>query len=168
MYDPPHLLKNIRNNLKKSGFSCNGVESSWSYKESLFLFDRKNRYRMAPKLIYRHIYLPSFASLRVRFAAQFLSHTVAAGLSTLVESTSCLRKQRRQPPAENFDQFFNAFNSATWKAIQRMRHGFMATSGHKEFLLHILSWLTSLQSHSNWKLPCMNGWIMDIHALLSL
>lgn len=100
MYDPPHLLKNIRNNLKKSGFSCNGVESSWSYKESLFLFDRKNRYRMAPKLIYRHIYLPSFASLRVRFAAQFLSHTVAAGLSTLVESTSCLRKQRRQPPLQ--------------------------------------------------------------------
>ena len=169
MYDPPHLLKNIRNNLKKSGFSCNGVESSWSYKESLFLFDRKNRYRMAPKLIYRHIYLPPFASLRVRFAAQFLSHTVAAGLSTLLESTVLPPEAEETATfAENFDQFFNAFNSATWKANQRMQHGFMATSDHKEFLLHILSWLTSLQSHSNWKLPCMNGWIMDIHALLSL
>ena len=67
---------------------------------------------MAPKLIYRHIYLPSFASLRVRFAAQFLSHTVAAGLSTLVESTSCLRKQRRQPPLQKISTSFSMLLTA--------------------------------------------------------
>ena len=169
LYDPSHLLKNIRNNLKKSGFSSNGVESSWSHIESLFLFDRKNRYRMASKLTYRQIYLPPFASLRVRFAAQVLSHTVAAGFSTLVESTVLPPEAKETATfAENFDQLFNAFNSATWKANQRMRHAFTATSGHKEFLLYILSWLTTLQSHSNRKLPCINGWIMDIQSLLSL
>ena len=124
---------------------------------------------MASKLTHRQIYLPPFASLRVRFAAQVLSHTVAAGLSTLVESTVLPPEAEETATfAENFDQLFNAFNSATWKANQRMRHAFTATSGHKEFLLCILSWLTTLQSHSNRKLPCINGWIMDIQALLSL
>ncbi len=31
MYDPPHLLKNIRNNLKKHGFVVDDKAVSWTH-----------------------------------------------------------------------------------------------------------------------------------------
>ena len=39
---------------------------------------------MAPKLKDKHIDLPPFSTMHVNLAAQILSHSVAAGISTLV------------------------------------------------------------------------------------
>lgn len=49
MYDPPQLLKNVRSNLKKSGFIVNNTEVKWCYIEQLYEDDKKNPVRMAPK-----------------------------------------------------------------------------------------------------------------------
>ena len=38
-YDPPHLLKNIRNNFQKSGFTVWERRAGWSFIEDLFEFD---------------------------------------------------------------------------------------------------------------------------------
>ncbi|GFN89473.1 THAP domain-containing protein 9 [Plakobranchus ocellatus] len=68
--------------------------------------------RLASKLSKRHIELPNFAKLKVSLAVQVLSHTVAAGISTMVSFKAL-------PPdatataqfVEKFDQLFNCFNS---------------------------------------------------------
>ena len=39
-YDPPHLLKNIRNNLKKGGLQFDGEKVSWKYIVDFFKFDK--------------------------------------------------------------------------------------------------------------------------------
>ena len=77
IYDPPHLLKNIRNNLMKQGFIVNDKPVQWRYVTEFYYFDKANAIRMAHKLHDKHINLPPFASMRV------LSHSVAAGISTL-------------------------------------------------------------------------------------
>ena len=50
IYDPPHLIKSIRNNLKKSGFARNGKDIEWGYIRQFFHVDSTNSVRMAPKL----------------------------------------------------------------------------------------------------------------------
>jgi len=169
MYDPPHLLKNIRNNLKKSGFRMNNKEIKWSYIEQFFEFDKKCGVRMAPKLTSKHIHLPPFAGLRVKYATQILSHSVAAGLSFMVAAK--LLPEEAQETAlflENFDQLFNAFNSGLTHSPQRMRHALSDTSGHIKFLEEMKIWLGVLQSQLPRSLPCVAGWLMTCNSLLSL
>lgn len=85
MYDPPHLLKNIRNNLKKNGFTVDGNEISWSHIVQFYENDSRKAIRLAPRLKKTHIELPPFAPLRVCLATQVLSHSVAAGMSAMVD-----------------------------------------------------------------------------------
>ena len=82
-YDPPHLLKNIRNNFKRHGFLWKGTEIKWKYVADFYDFDKGNKIRLAPKLTDAHIELPPFKTMRVNLAAQVLSHSVAAGICTL-------------------------------------------------------------------------------------
>ena len=40
LYDPPHLWKNILNNLKKTDFEINGKIVSWQYTADFYNFDK--------------------------------------------------------------------------------------------------------------------------------
>ena len=57
MYDPPHLLKSMRNNLKTYNFNVRGNLVKWQYVEDLFKFDMSQRIKLAPRLTERHIVL---------------------------------------------------------------------------------------------------------------
>ena len=45
---------------------------------NLFEFDKKNPVKMASKLTHKHIYLPAFTAVRVKYVTQVLSHTIAS------------------------------------------------------------------------------------------
>ncbi|KAK7496579.1 hypothetical protein BaRGS_00012231, partial [Batillaria attramentaria] len=124
---------------------------------------------MAPKLTDKHIKLPPFAPLRVKYAAQVMSHTVAAGISTLV-TFGVLPPEAEATAAflETFDRLFNAFNSGSRTSNRKMRHALNEKSGHAEFLTETLLWLKSLHSNSSRALPCIAGWCLTIRALLLL
>ena len=84
MYDPPHLLKNIRNNLKKTGYTVNGQKISWEHISSFYYKDiNTGPLRYAPSLTEKHIRLPPFAALRVCQATQVFSHYVAVGIAAI-------------------------------------------------------------------------------------
>ena len=69
LYDPPHLLKNIRNNFKRHGFLWKGNEIKWKYVSDFYDFDKGNKIRLAPKLTDAHIEVPPFKTMRVNLAA---------------------------------------------------------------------------------------------------
>ncbi|XP_025107337.1 uncharacterized protein LOC112572044 [Pomacea canaliculata] len=169
MYDPPHLLKNICNNLKKHGFLVNGSLCSWEHVENFFKFDKQNSVRMAPKLTEKHMILPPFSKMNVSLAAQVLSHSVAAGISTLVQFGT-LPDAAKQTALfiERFDQLFNAFNSSRLSSGRQMGHAMSRSSGHKEFLCDTLQWLRTVETPSSNALPCLTGWKMTVQALLEL
>ena len=169
MLDPPHLLKNTRNNLKKTGFMVDGQLVKWDYIERFYYTDCKNSVRMAPKLSQKHIDLPPFSPLRVKLATQVLSHSVAAGISTMV-TLGALPKEAEHTAlfVEKMDQIFNMFNSGSLTSNSKMRHAMTSTSGHTAFLQECLTWMKSVQSCTKRALPCLNGWEMAMQCLLLL
>ena len=48
VYDPPHLLKNVRNNFMKSNYKYDNVEIKWQYIVDFYNIDQAMSIRMAP------------------------------------------------------------------------------------------------------------------------
>ena len=170
MYDPPHLMKSIRNNFKRHGYKYGTDDVSWRYIEKFYEMDAALPIRMAPKLTKRHIAVPAFADLSVKLAVQVLSHTVAAGITTMV------RLKALEPNASataNFissmDKLFNCFNSRNFSNKAPMAHAFSASSGHVAFLQHACEDFKRLRcKNKTGSLPCLTGWQLSINCLLQL
>src|SRR6218665_1253648 len=109
IYDPPHLLKNIRNNFRKHDFVLGSGDNrqnvSWNHVKEFYEFDRNLPIRMAPRLTDKHLDMPPFASMRVNLAAQVLSHSVAAGIQTLCHLGKLDKNAEHRPTAKFIDMF---------------------------------------------------------------
>ena len=168
-YDPPHLLKNVRNNLKRADLQVGDNMASWQHIVDFYNFDKMQMIQMAPKLKDKHIELPPFASMRVNLAAQVLSHSVAAGISTLV-----VLKQLNEDAKyttqfiEHFDVLFNCFNSRNLKSSQKLGKAFSDRSGHHGFLKDSLKLLNTIKTKGGAELPCIFGWKLNIVSLFGL
>ena len=142
IYDPPHLLKNVRNNLMKSNFTYDDVEIKWQYVVDFYNLDKTMSIKMAPKLTDKHITLPPFTSMRVNLAVQTLSHSVAAEINTLCtlghlsEDASATAEF-----VETMDQLFNSFNSASVFSTHKHKNAMSDTSNHTQFLNSCLRFL---------------------------
>ena len=86
---------------------------------------------MAPKLKDKHIDLPPFSTIHVNLAAQVLSHSVAAGISTLASLKHLPESVMYTAQfVEQFDALFITFNSQLLKSSQRLGHLFFSSSHH--------------------------------------
>ena len=173
MYDPPHLLKSIRNNLKAHGMTLDDDEIKWSYIKEFYDYDtaKAKGIRMAPKLGEAHFSMSNSSGnkMSVPLAAQILSHTVGAGMNVMIETGRL--PQEATPTVElieRMDQLFNAFNGRTYTSPAVMRHAMHDSSGHKEFLNETLAWLKKLKTNSPKQPYCIKGWQLSITALLGL
>lgn len=84
--DPPHAIKAVRNNFYKNNINYNGALILWKFVEQFYEIDKKNNIRLAPKLTDCHIAPNNFEKMKVRYATQVLSATVAASLQKLILS----------------------------------------------------------------------------------
>ena len=62
-YDLPHLLKNVRNNLKKADLRIAEGVVSWQHIVDFYNFDKCLPIQMASKLKDTHIELPPFSAM---------------------------------------------------------------------------------------------------------
>lgn len=170
MYDPPHLLKNICNNFKNNSIYVNGSLCTCDHVKTFCHFDRKSLVRLAPKLMEKHLTLAAFSKISVKLAAQVLSHSVAAGMSSLAQ-LDVLSAEANQTAQyiELMDVLFNAFNSGSVKnSGKQMGHAMSEPSGYKDFFLESLQWLDTVTMPSSHSRPCLARWRIAIHALLGL
>ena len=84
MFDPPHLIKCIRNNLMKYTFKFDQYTAKWQDIEEFYTKDKELPIRAAPKLTEKHIRPNNFSNMKVKYATQVLSHTVAASICMYV------------------------------------------------------------------------------------
>ena len=86
MFDPPHLMKSIRNALVNYdiGFE-GGFIASWKFVKALWSLDTVRSLRLVPRLTAKHIFLGLGKKMSVRLAVQVFSHSVHAGLMTYKE-----------------------------------------------------------------------------------
>jgi hypothetical protein len=91
MFDSPHLLKSVRNNLEKHDFVLDGKRISWEHLRKFFEYDIANvsEIRLAPKLSHNHIYTPPLRHMKVKYATQIFSHTVYAALNACASASDC-------------------------------------------------------------------------------
>lgn len=85
LFDIPHLLKSTRNNLFSYLFLSTEGEINKKYIETMYNYDKSKDYRLCPKLTDEHIYPNSFQKMKVKYAAQVLSHSVSVALNWFVD-----------------------------------------------------------------------------------
>ena len=143
VYDPPHLLKNVRNIFKKSSYKYGDVEVKWEFIVDFWNMEKVMSIGMVPKLTDKHITVPHFSTMQVNLAAQtLLSHSVAAGINTLC-ALKCLPDDASTTAEfiDTFDQLSNAFNSASFKNSHNHKNALSENSGHifvnKFFILYV-------------------------------
>lgn len=86
----------------------------WEYVWAFWEADSKLPVRIAPKLSAKHVNLPPFVALSVKLPTQFMSHSVAAGISTLCTFNAVpAEAQCTADFIEKVDQIFNCFNSGS-------------------------------------------------------
>lgn len=92
IYDPPHLLKSIRNNLltKNVKFNWRGKEQTASWEHLVNLYDIDKTYenlemRNIPKITEAHVYKDKIKKMKVSPAAQIFSHNVASTMRLMCD-----------------------------------------------------------------------------------
>ena len=158
-YDPPHLLENVRNNLKKADLKVGDNIISWQH------IDKGQMIQLVPKLQFNYHHFSNAGNL----AAQILSHSVAAGISFLVKVKELQDDAlSTEKSVEHFDALFNTFNSKILKSSQRHGNAFNDSSHHHAFLEQSLKFLDDIKTLGDIELPCIFGWKHCIHALFGL
>ena len=169
MYDPPHLLKSIRNNLCSTGFLLDGKQILWKYVGLLYDLDCKSTLRIVPKLTKQHVQLTNFSKMRVNLAAQVLSHSVAAGIEFcvnhgLIDSNAI--------HTANFislmDRLFNVFNSCTLFSSVPYKSAISSHTSHLNFLNECIETFKKLRILTGKTVPSINGWLITINSLILL
>ena len=114
MFDPPHLIKSIRNNLMKYSFRFGEHVASWKDVKAVYVRDSALPIRSAPKLTEKHIHPNNFNKMKVKLATQVLSHTVAATICMYV-SVGALPSSAMGTAEfiQRFDSVFDCVNSST-------------------------------------------------------
>ena len=172
MFDPPHLLKCVRNNLMKYTFKFDGYVAVWNDVENFYQKDISLTIRAAPKLTEKHIHPNNFAKMRVKYATQVLSHTVAAAICTYVSVGGL--PSSAMGTAEllsRFDSIFDCFNSSTLHTTKKLRCAVNEKTSHIEYLKESITFIKNLKVFQGDKdvtgrIKCLHGWLVTINALI--
>jgi len=170
MYDPPHLVKCLRNNFMKYDLLFNGHRVKWQYLLDFYARDSKQKLKLAPKLTEKHFNLPPFASMRVRLATQIFSHSLAAGIFTHVSlGAMVLDAEYTAEFIEMVDGLFDCFNAGNLNNAKELRRALKPSSPHWEHLKKCKSVFQSMEVIGcKSKVPCISGFVLSITCLQHL
>lgn len=174
LFDPPHLLKSIRNNLQKYAFVFDvSKRAEWADIDAFFKLDEQQRFRLAPRLTKKHIELPAFTKMKVKLAAQVISRSVAAGL----ETHAALKCGQGSDTAEFitvFDDLFDGLNSSQRMCVKKFKCAIADDTEHIAMFEERLNWIKTLKVVAkNGKdvtniVKCLTGWQLTLSSVISL
>ncbi|KAE9527913.1 hypothetical protein AGLY_012737 [Aphis glycines] len=149
MHDSPHLLKSVRNNLKKYTFENANELYSWKDIEDFYKVDCNNKPRLASKLKKINLDLPPFS---------LMSNSVSAGILTLVSFNKLSAKAAYTAKfVKFFNDLFDVFNSIKLNEPIVLKRPLTKNSLHWDFFKEALIFL----SEGNLP-PCIVGWQENI------
>lgn len=145
-FDPPHLIKSIRNNLLTNRFVWNNKKTSCNDIVQFYDSDSQLPNRLAPKLTKAHMDPSCFQNERVKLATQVLSGTVAAGLNTYIQ-LKCLPEAARATMEfiSRFDKLFDIFNSSRLSAKKPFIKPFQGQEEYIDFLENTAQFLKDVR-----------------------
>jgi hypothetical protein len=174
MFDPPHLIKCVRNNLMKYCLRFGQYVATWKDIEDFYMKDSALPIRSAPKLTEKHIHPTNFNKMRVKLATQVLSHTAAASIcmyvslgglpSTAMGTAEFLLK---------FDSVFDCVNCSTLHSTKKLKCPLNDKSPNKEFMKEAINFIKGLKVFDGNKevtgrIKCLKGWAVTLSAILAI
>jgi hypothetical protein len=170
MYDPPHLLKSVRNNFKRYPVQlAGGGIARWDHVKKLFDLDSSHKLRLTPKLKLSHILLNGFKEMNVRLAAQVLSHSVGVGISFYINTLDHQLPQEAMVTAEfvlRMDRIFDSVNASNFKDLKLDRRPIASSSYHVAFWDESVKWLRAIKFvGSKARIYCVDGWQLTLTAM---
>ena len=130
--------------------------------------------RTAPKLTDKHLRPNGFSKMKVKYATQIFSHTVAAaifsyvsmgGLPSSVSGTAELLSQ--------FDSIFDSVNSSTIHSTMKMKCAMSDATSHQSFMKQAIKLIMSLEvldgvNVVTSRIKCLQGWLVTLNAILQI
>ncbi|KAI4455819.1 thap domain-containing protein 9 [Holotrichia oblita] len=185
IFDPPHLLKGIRNNLLRSNLVwMNENEiftASWEVIYTVYQMDNMSgQLRSLPKLTEEHVNPDKIRKMKVSHAAQVFSHSVAAVMNLLLTtgkgSRSRWKKKIKPTSSSNsevlkfFDTLFDSVNGMSIPSAnqKRLRCAMSSISGHMEFWAEAKKALKNMyfeDKKSNRKQVPSRNWLITINGI---
>uniref|UniRef100_A0A146L106 Transposable element P transposase n=1 Tax=Lygus hesperus TaxID=30085 RepID=A0A146L106_LYGHE len=172
MWDSPHLIKSMRNNLLTYNYKWKTGVAKWEHINETVKCDDPLRLRLLPKVNIGHVDFKknSFKKMKVKLATQVLSRSMSTALLVLqmkgilpadsVHTAECV---------QDLNDLFDCFNSSKRFDKLSYRHAFSSSSRHKVFLQDMLKHLTISQFLGAPRQPdCVRGWVLNIRSLLML
>ena len=98
-------MKSIRNNLYNNGFIFKGNNISFEHIRKLYYIKQDDTLEIAGRLTDKHVNLNTFSKMKVNYAVQALSQSVASGIRAVVLLSNKLPKEAVY--TADFCQFFN-------------------------------------------------------------
>ena len=172
LFDPPHLLKSVRNKLKDHDFLLDNKVISWKYIEKVYDIEsaKPNMLRLVPKLTKQHMELPAFSKMKVKIAAQVFSNTVQAAMMTYVCSGH-LPQEACQTAAfvKNMDSLFDMFNSTGKHDVKLYKRALQDNSPSFEYLCMMTDIFKRVKIQGSMgATPWITGWQLSISAVIAL
>ncbi|GBO27697.1 Transposable element P transposase, partial [Araneus ventricosus] len=183
MYDPPHLLKSVRNNLKNHGIFFEDKVASvklrtcfadWSHIQKLYELDSKKKICACRKLTKRHIEVSGLKKMNVKLAAQVLSHSVAAALNLYVGKENFDSKASETAQfVYNMDKIFDSVNARSRKHEKKEMCAATGNSGHLELWKEKIAWIEKWHIRSSKTgrkiyAACKIGWLITLKAFIGI
>ncbi|XP_050557997.1 transposable element P transposase isoform X3 [Spodoptera frugiperda] len=180
LFDTPHLLKGIRNNLlkKDAKFFQNGEVkwAKWEHLRMLLNVDTgDDEIRLVNKITESHVIESKIPKMKVKHAAQVFSQRVSAALRFLAKHE--ILPSECQQTADFlliFDQLFDSFNGHSYQiSSKKYKSCFKTNSPHIQLWNNLLPVLESIKfqsiTHNNQgnvvkfeSIPSIKNWINNI------
>lgn len=171
LFDPPHLIKAVRNNLLKHDFHFDGKVASWDDIKTVYHRDKQQSLRCCPKLTQKHISPNGFTKMKVKYATQVMSHTVGSTLCMYIALGAL-------PPSAvgtaeliaNMDNIFDCLNSSSLNSTKIYKKALSEDSAHHKFIDDMLPFIQSIKVKEDVtnKLRCLKGLQLTLNGVLAL
>lgn len=171
LYDSPHLIKSVRNNLMASDLSTPDGIASWSILEELYEIETNSTTKMCTKLSYAHIKPNTFEEMRVCYATQIFSRSVTAGIKTALSFNKFSDPKRALATmyfCEKMDILFDALNSKNQYDSNPNRNALKINNEPYQTLKLMLNFIKEIKRCSKGKPYCFAGLVQTISGIINL
>ncbi|CAB3253325.1 unnamed protein product [Arctia plantaginis] len=178
IYDTPHLLKGIRNNLLTKNLKCKigGEEKTAKWEHVLQLYKEDPAYqgiRLMPKLTDKHVVPEKIAKMKVKCASQLFSQSVSVNMGYLA-SKGIISKDCKET-ADLFlflDNLFDSLNGSHKNSKKRSGKPLLGpvtpSSGHHKIwreAKEVLKTMKFVTSNGYTVVPSITNWLQSIENI---
>ncbi|CAG5048305.1 unnamed protein product [Parnassius apollo] len=146
IFDAPHLIKNVRNNLMQYDFHFGDSIAKYDHIVKFYNQDIRKSLRLVPKLNNSHIKPTNFEKMKVCYATQLLSKSVANGIRTYIDNNEI---EESGIDTANFlmmmNNLFDSLNTYNVRNKYEYKRAYEGNESQKVFFKQMLSFFKDLK-----------------------